>query len=381
MSGVFYRTQVAALTRLGIQVEVLAPVPWVPPSFGCLPRRWRQYRDVPLSQEVDGATIRRPRVLTHPRNLTLGFAHHAHARKVRNHGRAFRPDLIHAHFAYPSGLAAVMAGEDLGTPVVLTLHGSDVNWLPTLNGATKKRVSRAIAGADVVVAVSEALASRAEALAKRRPVVLPIGIELGRFGPGAGKAAARDRLGWDTEEFIALFVGALTQQKGVPELVCAFDHLEPGCRLVLVGDGPLRPWCERSSRAVCYGRRPPSDVPLYMVAADVLVLPSHSEGMPTVLIEAGATGLPVLATPVGGIPELLAQGRGHLLGQAPSSSSAIAGALTCLRGDRKALANSGQALHAFVMDNYDAAACASQLVSRYEEVLVGWSQRGQVTHA
>jgi teichuronic acid biosynthesis glycosyltransferase TuaC len=106
-----------------------------------------------------------------------------------------------------------------------------------------------------------------------------------------------------------------------------------------------------------------------MSAADVLVLPSYSEGLPTVLVEAGSLGLPVIASSVGGIPELLGADRGTTLVDA--SAAGVAAALTRFAHDRPAAEAAAARLRDFVLREYDVDTNAARLLERYRAILAG----------
>ena len=103
-----------------------------------------------------------------------------------------------------------------------------------------------------------------------------------------------------------------------------------------------------------------------MAAADVLVLPSYSEGLPTVLVEAGSIGVPVIASAVGGIPELLAGGRGAVLPNV--SVGAVTGALTAFLATRASAQEAAYRLQAHVHEGYDVDRNAERLAARYREI-------------
>ncbi|MET0648485.1 MAG: glycosyltransferase family 4 protein [Pyrinomonadaceae bacterium] len=150
------------------------------------------------------------------------------------------------------------------------------------------------------------------------------------------------RLGLGEGERVILSVGRLSQEKGHADLVAALGHLgrlAPGLsfRLVLVGDGPERARLEEEARARGLSERVVfaghhADVRPFYALADVLVLPSYSEGSPNVLLEAMAAGVPVVATAVGGVPEIVAHEESALL-IAPRDERAMAEALARILSD------------------------------------------------
>jgi teichuronic acid biosynthesis glycosyltransferase TuaC len=217
------------------------------------------------------------------------------------------------------------------------------------------------------VAVSGALADKTEELSGRRPTVLPIGIDLKSYSQFPDKVSARRSLGIPNNKRIVLFVGSLSPNKGIRELLAALEvlHLEniSGC---IVGDGPMRDAVQRCPNATLAGVLPNSQVRLYLAAADAFVLPSHSEGMPTVLIEAAAAGLPILATPVGGIPELLDSERGLLIGH--SSEAIVQGVRQVFEKPEEARERAAR-LRQLVFERYDVDVNAAALAALYRHLL------------
>ena len=210
---------------------------------------------------------------------------------------------------------------------MLTLHGDDVNTYPSVNRLAQRRFVGTVRGAGRVLAVSGALADRAEQIAGRRPEVLPIGIDLRLFGASPGREPVRTSLGIPDDKRVVLFVGYLDVRKGVRELLHALRTLrEENVIGVFVGDGPLRGEVQACPGAIWEGSQPNHDLVKYYSMADVFVLPSYSEGLPTVLVEAGAAGLPVIATGVGGIPELLGDARGLIIPSRNAARSQLASA-------------------------------------------------------
>ncbi|MEC8646676.1 MAG: glycosyltransferase, partial [Candidatus Latescibacterota bacterium] len=235
---------------------------------------------------------------------------------ARRRGRS--ADLVHCHWIV-SGLVALWA---LGRSkrVVLSVRGSDIHML---SGRWGRRLNRSIANRmDRVVAVSEDIAKKlADAGVERRRIsVICNGVD-GRFCPG-DRQAMRWCLRIPNYYFLLLFVCLLVPVKGVDILIEALSTWrdQPKWKLYFVGDGPLlaalEERCEEEGivqQVHFVGRRSSQDIPKWMQAADVLVLPSHSEGRPNVVLEAQSCGLPVVATRVGGTPELIREGETGLL--------------------------------------------------------------------
>ncbi len=236
--------------------------------------------------------------------------------------REFQPDLIYAPWAYPDGWTAVRLGHELGLPVVVKVMGSDLHMLSQYPGRRQGTVET-LEQADRIISVSRQLAQTAIELGASRQNVDVIynGVDRTLFTPGS-QSQARQRLKLDPQPRRLLFVGNLVPVKQVEVLIDACRELvsngEPFC-CHLIGDGPLRERiADRVSRfglndVVRFeGQRSHSELPVWYRAADVVVLPSRSEGVPNVLLEAQACGVPIVASRVGGIPEIVS-GEPHRL--------------------------------------------------------------------
>jgi len=368
VGGIFHQTSAESLVRAGCRVDAVAPVSWIPPGLPWFSSTARRRNAIPKNYLHQGVHVYRPRYF----HL---FRSGVHRRVSRAFCSATRralpgpPDVIHAHYPYPCGSAALELARGWGCPVVLTLHGSDVNLLPSRGPLARRLFIEAVCGADCVIAVSDELARCTESIAGRLPRVLPIGIDLTfRCGSRSDAAAARNALGLPIEGTLLLFVGSLVPAKGVRHLLAAMPVLrQHGVTAVFIGEGPLRSSVEASPGSLAVGLKPNDQVAEYMAAADLLVLPSDREGMPTVLIEAGAAGLPVVATSVGGISSLLGDDRGLLI-EPGSADEVLRGVQAVL--DQPELARRRAArLRRYVETHYDADRNADTLKAIYRDVV------------
>ena len=368
VGGVFYQTQARALARQGIGVTVACPTPWSPWPLSRIRARWRNYASAPRFALDEGVDVVRPLYIgipSEPRwalpdRLSAGAAWRARAAWT---GAC----LIHGHSAV-TGLAAWRLSRRTGLPFVLTFHGSDLNTWPDAHPDRVPDLLAAARDAGAIVAVSAALAARAEALTSVAAIHLPLGSDHRSLAALAmPRDEARAALGLVDERIVVLFVGGLLATKGVRELADAIAVNPSRFLGVFVGNGPELGYGIDGSRTEdCLkyrGARPHDEIPVFMSAADVLVLPSHREGLPTVLVEAGSIGLPVIASAVGGIPQLLGDDRGTILPN--TSAAAIAQALTDFEGHRSAFAAASARLLAFVLTEHDVDKNAARLLGLY----------------
>lgn len=225
-------------------------------------------------------------------------------------------DAILAAWAYPDATTAVLLGKLWKVPVVTMVLGSDLNELPA-SGLRRLQTAWTLRNSASVVAVSHGLARKAIELGAdpARVVTQHNGVD-GELFRIQDRDSARRALQLPTGRRILLFVGNLKPVKGLDVLLHALARLKGALRddllLAVVGDGPLRERLHslagslKISQSVRFcGRQPHSDIPEWLAAADALCLPSRMEGCPNVVIEALASGRPVIASRVGGIPELM----------------------------------------------------------------------------
>jgi glycosyltransferase involved in cell wall biosynthesis len=235
------------------------------------------------------------------------------ARSTAAASRRFHPDVVYAHFLFPTGLIAAFAG---GAPLVVTAHGRDVRnvgWLPGIGAATRAVARRAAA----IVAVSDYLRRELEAKvpeARGKTEVVDSGVDLDRFTvEPAPNGQAR-----------FLCIGSLIERKNVLRLASAFEQLDEGT-LTFVGDGPLRDRLTGRDGIELTGPLPYEQIPRQIANAHVVCQPSLIEPFGQATLEAMASGRSVVATRIGGPPEFVPPEAGILVD--PVDEDALANAL------------------------------------------------------
>jgi len=253
--------------------------------------------------------------------------------------RKYKIDLIHAHYVMPPGLIAVICSTISGTKTAITIHGSDIFVLagkPLLRSMIKFILKKS----DYIFVVSDSLKDNVLKLGiegiENKLSLTYNAVDVERFRLDQ-TSTFKEEMKIDPQKSVVLFVGNLVWQKGVEYLIRAKEFLSEDAEIVIVGDGPMFEELkaivefENIEGITFTGAR--TDVEKIMPAADVFVLSSLSEGRPTVLLEAMASGKPVVATNVGGIPEIVNDKIGILVN--PEDSVGLAEALNKILKDKK----------------------------------------------
>lgn len=321
--GPFNRQQFKAFVGRGdAQMRVLCSVPHVPgASVIGIPKRAAQLSKLGKGDDIDGLETRYLRRLYVPSvGVSVGIP--LYLASLAPHRDLVRwADVILATWAYPDGAASVLFAQALGKPVAVKVHGSDVNVIAKMPAA-RALLRRILPRADAMLTVSRAMGDEIAAMGvpRERIHMLPNGIDHSLF-TGHDQKTARKDLGLPVDGPVILFVGRIEPQKGIAELLEAFERVRavrPDVTLALVGDGVWRDRAEAArakfgDRLVVAGARPHAEIAKWMAACDFITLPSHNEGTPNVLLEALATGRPAVATNVGGIPDVLADPRSGIV--------------------------------------------------------------------
>ena len=260
-------------------------MPWFPlPGFGL----WSAYRRIPRLDVLDGIRVQYPRRFALPRRILFTRLWHFHLKALLNSIECI-PDIIHAHCAYPDGRAAIEYGSQTGRPVVITVHGSDIKILPKLKPQWRQLIVEALTQAAAVIAVSQDLRNEVLHLGVRADKVhcIPNGVDCRLFSATGSHQPDKD--GWHL-----LYVGRFVEAKGLRVLLAALAKVRSqGCdvSLTLIGGHPATGTADpflpqvnalNLSEHVSFEDAVPwEDLPSYMAATDLFVLPSFSEGLTT----------------------------------------------------------------------------------------------------
>ncbi|ASP19587.1 putative teichuronic acid biosynthesis glycosyltransferase TuaC [Antarctobacter heliothermus] len=291
-------------------------------------------------------------------------------------------DHLHNHIAKASCTVAMLASALSGIPYSFTIHGPDIFFEPH-----HWRIDEKAARATFVACISDFCRSQLMCFADQahwdRFHIVHCGVEPDRYTPIEREEKSRTDL---------VFVGRLAGVKGVPLLLNAMRRLQqppatddphrafdepPAVHLTIVGDGPDRAALEQQAAGLPVtftGYRSQSEVAEILSKADIFVLPSFAEGLPVVLMEAMAAGLPVITTRIAGVPELVTHGYNGLL-VPPGNETALFAAISTLVESPELRAQMGETGRETVKADFDIATEAKKLSWLFQEYSAGRQPR------
>jgi glycosyltransferase involved in cell wall biosynthesis len=323
--GTFIKQSIDSIANQKVDITVVSPKPFVLP-FSAFP--YHNFSKLPRIEHTEKYDLHYPRyVYAVPKKYFypitgISYAHFVSRYAIKNIKP--KPDLIHAHFSYPDGFGMIELAKKWNIPLVISALGTIERKVAYEGSYTSRQIIKAMNFADKVLSVSEDLKLHIVNLGinENNVIVVPNGVDTEKFKP-AGKENARKLLNLPLDKNIILFVGALRSIKGVDYLIeAAKNFVDSNTELYLVGrDDGLKKSLKKMAQDFkitdfikFIGPVNHEDIPLWISASDILVLPSLSEGRPNVVLEALACEVPVVATDVGGIPELIINGEtGYLV--------------------------------------------------------------------
>lgn len=289
--------------------------------------------------------------------------------------RRYNVGVIHSH-EFTTNVYATAAARVAGVPIICVTHGK--NYYP--DRLYRRIACRLVARlADRFIAVSDDLAGFISArigIPASGIMTLPNGIDTDRFTPSPREPGLRAVLGLEADDYVLIVVAALFEMKGHRDLLQAVGLLRdemPDLRVLLVGDGSYRTSLEAlvgelhiDDRVGFLGHR--NDIPDLLRLSDLFVLPSYSEGMPISILEAMASGVPVVATNVGGVGEVITSGiTGHLV--APGDPAALAGKIVECHRHPEAMAAMAENARASVVERFSMKTMMARYKALYRELL------------
>ena len=365
--GSFLLRLARGLADEGVTVHVIAP----------------SAPNLPLREEIDGIRVERFRYA--PSELeTLAYTGNM-AQDVKSSWRARlallgylgadlaksvsarkeqRPDIVHAHWWFPSGLIGQGVKLLTGVPLVTTLHGTDVRMAKSIT-ASRSFFRRVLRGSSAVTTVSSWLASEVTALAPAsHPIVAPMPVATERFSPGGNREPSR-----------LLFAGRLNEQKGLEHLLKAIAAMERLTMLDVIGEGSDAQHLKQrasqlgiSDRVVWHGQLDQDALLKFYRSATAVVVPSTDEGLGLVAAEALLCEAPVVAFRSGGLTDVIQHRTTGVL-VTPGNTAELARALDTVLASPEHSAELGRAGRMFALSAFAPEAAARKYAEIYQQVI------------
>jgi teichuronic acid biosynthesis glycosyltransferase TuaC len=357
--------------------KVISPVQYCPPLPG-LPEYYTRLRTIPHKCQTNGVEVFHPRYLVGPgyslhsiESAAYYFSTRALAQRLR---REFPFDLIHAHFTYPDGVAAVRLGKRFGVPVIITEQNPWGPWMNE-NAIVRRRSIWAARECTFQIAISKAVRQSIVRLAgeSEKLRVIPDAVDGSVFALAAKEASPVANQ--------IVFVGAIRPVKGVDVLIRSLRLLADRGRrvkLVLVGESFYKRYQKEYNRLqqmagdlelqdqICFaGKQPLTELVRTIQESALLVLPSHAESFGMVLVEALACGTPVVATKCGGPEDIVNDHVGALV--PPDDPESLARAIGNVLDRRREF--DPAKLRSYALENFGLESVGLRVAGLYHEAL------------
>jgi teichuronic acid biosynthesis glycosyltransferase TuaC len=304
--GLFNKWSIEAITNTGVDVKAIIPRPFSPP--------FSKYSQIP-EEDLSGLYPKYyPRFwYLLPKRICYGFAGESYSRYI---GKFLEkdfsvPDLVHAFHTYIDGYGALKYCKKFNLPLIVTAHGTierEIFYWKNI----KPKIMETFNYSTKILCVSNDLARKIEymGIQKHKITVIPLGVSLERFNLEEKNEFKKVKK--IEKQKIILFVGQLTEKKGLKSLIKAseiiFEKYGDKVKFIVVGEGIFRKEIAKKENIVAMGNLPPEELSDWFVVADIFILPSLAEGRPTVIYEAMASECAIVATNVGGISEQVING-------------------------------------------------------------------------
>jgi glycosyltransferase involved in cell wall biosynthesis len=391
-SGIFAHLQVKYLLKEEVDIKVISSIPWAPRLLW-FKKKWKMYGLTPLVSIYDGVNVYYPPHLELPGNINFSWSGIALftgiARLVRQIYKKFPFQIIHANTIVPDGFAALWLAREFRVPCLCVSRG-DLNVYPFYGKFSMIATRKVLRECDKLVTVSADLASVASELEPRIASEISVvynGCDLERFQPADDieKVILREKLGLPQEKIILFLLGALEENKGIFELLEVYGHLRKRwvdkIHLLMIGSGKdEKVFYERINElglkdAVhLTGFVPHEEVSQWVKAGDIMIFPSHYEGVPNAVLETMACAKPVVATAVGGIPEIIGNGKAGFLVKKKDIAGIIQ-AVNMLIEDKQMRQRMGNSALQFIRSHASWPENAKKMIGIYQEVISSYNNK------
>jgi len=310
-------------------------------------------------------------------------------KQIKNLISKFKPDIIHSHcFGFDGIPARIAASQDRSAILVHTFHGHVFSQSENLKNQLLKTIEKRLSKKwNAIIAISSSqkaeLVNTYKICSSEKTHIIPLGVDLGRFEKKAAqfRNSIRDKYNIQEDEIVIGIVARLSPVKNHQLFIDAIDEVKKAnqkIRAIIIGDGELKNslmdyakqkdlYTNKSSTTIIFTSWI-EKVEEILPALDLFVLTSHSEGTPLSIIEAQASGLPIISTNVGGVKDCLIDGETGIL-VAPSDIKSMSAALLQLCDDATLRIQIGTAGHQFVSQNFSYSRLVNDIEQLYTSLL------------
>ncbi len=318
-SGIFFLNKIKKLKELGVEVIVLCPIPYAPGFLSSWKESWANLKRIPQITTNYGFPVYYPRYLRPPGrwfrffeglSMYLGIK-----KKIATIQRRFEFDVVIGGMITNDAYVAYKIADKYRVPSIGYAVGDDINIYPfqkkTLHNLTLKILNRLTQ----VITVGDGLKDNLYKVFPTMPKIVKtnfLGIDMDKFNRTKdGFLLEKYKLGQDS--VIGLFVGSITKEKGIIELMNAIKQVDNShFKMLIVGNGDLKDWCNKfisknnlTDRCYIVGDVPFNELPNYYTNSDFFISPTHNEGLANVLVEAATSGLPIIASDINEVKDVL----------------------------------------------------------------------------
>jgi len=380
ISGIFVHEQVKALVSKGVKIQVVSSAPWTPFPINYLSSKWKKYSNIPERKVCEGINIWYPRHLTFPRawffassgqRMYLGIKD-----LVSKIYQNFQFNLIHAHVALPDGYAGMKIAQKYKKPLIVTIHGQDLQQTIFKNEKCKRNIEKVINFSEKTIVVSKKLKKIGEKYLEvnnDKIIVVPNGINMRDIYTEKNKNIQKYK-----EKKIILSVSHLIKTKEIDLNLKAIAKLiqkYPDIIYLIIGEGEEKKKLKKlvselnlQDRVIFIGEVSHYKVMEYMASCDIFSLPSRNEGFGVVYLEAMAQSKPVIGCQGEGIEDFVENNKTGLLVKQRDVNSLVVAIDYLLSNPDEARAMGGRA-RKLVLKNYTWEKNAEKTIKNYKEIL------------
>lgn len=375
--GIFVHQQVKELVKQGCEVKVVSPIPWTPFPINRMSSKRRGYSKIPCKNEIEGIEVYYPRYLEFPMNflfLSSGFRMYMGIRTLlRQIYSEFPFNIIHAHVALPDGYAAMLLNNKYKKPLIVTIHGQDLQYTLCLNKKAIDFLNQVFLNVDRIITVSNKLkniAINAFPFCNNKVSVVNNGVP--------PEIIIKDVSQTGNSYKKILSVSHLTPTKGIDLNIKAISILikkYPNLKYVVIGDGIEMAKLKRLTADLglndyveFLGQLNHNETMKKIAESDIFSLPSWKEGFGVVYIEAMALGKPVIACVGEGITDVIEHGKNGFLVK-PKDVEDLVKIIDYLLSNSEECKRIGELAKQTVIENYTWEKNAETTLTIYQELI------------